>query len=138
MKNKEFYKDLKLTIKEQNEKGDVIDMKKYENRRFRLRVWKMSYNGNCLYTIPVSSLEEAALICNVLAYDDLIEEKMGAAPDYVNSISLEMWHPQLEDWVDALDEDGFDMGYKELCNKEIINHLKKVYETGKDFDISLD
>lgn len=112
-------------------KNNVKSGVKNMDKKFRLSVWKANTYGTCEYTIPVASLEEASLIWNVLSLDDLIEEKMGVAPDYVSTISLEMHHPELG-WVDALDEDGYDIEFKHLCNKEFVSHLREVYRAGED------
>ncbi len=110
-------------------KSEVKEMCK-ENK-FRLVMIKANAYGTCSYAIPVASPEEASLMYNLLSLDDLIEEKMGVAPDYMSTISLEMYHPELG-WVDALDEDGYDIEFKHLCNKEFVSHLREVYRAGED------
>lgn len=112
-------------------KSEVKEMRK-ENK-FRLVMTKANAYGTCSYTIPVASPEEASLVYNLLSLDDLIEEKMGVAPDYMNVISLEMYSEH--GWVDALDENGYDIEFRHLCNKEFVSHLRKVYEAGEDITL---
>ena len=111
-----------------NVKSEVENMVK----KFRLSVWKANAYGTCEYTIPVASLEEASLIWNVLSLDDLIEEKMGVAPDYMSTIMVEKWHPQLEEWVEAFEYDSDKAEFRKLCNQELVSHLRKVYAAGED------
>ena len=117
--------------KSKNIKSEAKEMSKKTENNFRLVVFKANAYGSCSYAIPVASIEEASMIYNVLSLDDLIEEKMGVNPDYIGSISLEMYHSDLG-WVDALDENGYDIEFKHLCNKEFVTHMRNVYNNGED------
>ena len=89
-----------------------------------------------MYSIHVKSIKEASLIYQVISLDDLIELKMGASPDYISSITLEMYDEDFQEWVDACDEYGDEIDYETLCNKEIRAHLRDVYEKGEDLTLT--
>ncbi len=100
---------------------------KSELTKYRLKIWKKINNVSYFYTIPVSTIEEAGTINDALYLDSQITTMYNHEGDYIASILLEMWNPELEKWVAPTDAEGHRI---QPCssNKELSNQLRAVYE----------
>ena len=98
-----------------------------------------------MFTIPVASIYEAALVKHSLAYSDLIKYGQGATPDYSSIIGLEVFEDG--EWVDWYDEDGNDNMEDWLEENEPENyakikalhkHFQAIRKNGKDLTLEDD
>ena len=98
-----------------------------------------------MFTIPVSSIYEAALVKHSMAYSDLIKYEQGVTPDYVNMIGLEVF--ENGEWVDWYDEDGNDdmeawleenepENYAKI--QDLCKHFRAIRKNGADLTIEDD
>ena len=73
----------------------------------KLRVWWCPQVGACEkhFYVPVSSVEEAKKIMDVLAYYDCYQMNQNVKGDYCNCGGLEMWDEEEQDWCDWFFED---------------------------------
>ena len=109
-----------------NKDKEDIEMRHIKSKKFRLFVLKDSKYGSCKYTIPVASLEEASLLYQVILFHNLIEEKLGATPNFVGFIVLQMYDNQLGKWIKAVDENGNEINLKS-CNDDVVKHMREAY-----------
>ena len=96
-------------------------MKKNTQKNYRLYYAYFGPNAT-MFTIPVGSIYEAALVKHTLAYSDLIKYEQGATPDYVNMIGLEVF--ENGKWEDWYDDDGNDNMEEWLEENEPENYAK--------------
>lgn len=98
-----------------------------------------------MFTIPVDSIYEAALVKHTLAYSDLIKYGQGVTPDYDSMIGLEVF--ENGEWVDWYDEDGNDdmeawleeyepENYAKI--QDLCKHFRAIRKNGEDLTIKID
>ena len=116
-------------------------MKNNTQNNFRLRYAYFGPNGT-FCTIPVSSIHEAALVKNSLAYSDLLKYEQGDTFDYDSMSFLEVY--QDGEWVDWYDDAGNDdmeawLEENEPENfakiKALHKHFQAIFENGADLTI---
>ena len=121
-------------------------MKNNTQNNFRLYYAYFGPRPNAtMFTIPVSSIYEAALVKHTLAYSDLIKYGQGVTPDYDSMIGLEVF--ENGEWVDWYDEDGNDdmeawleenepENYAKI--QDLCKHFRAIRKNGADLTIEDD
>ena len=85
-----------------------------------LKVWWIPQVPGKPFEVPVSSVDEARKLLDVLADYDAFQFKNNIKPDYCNAGGLVVYEIEhvdgmehRRDWVDWLDEDGNDVDHAE-------------------------
>lgn len=98
-----------------------------------------------MFTIPVDSIYEAALVKHTLAYSDLIKYEQGVTPDYVNMIGLEVYQDgEWEIWYDEYGNDSMEDWLEEnepenYAKIEALHkHFQAIRRNGEDLTIKAD
>lgn len=119
-------------------------MKNNTQNKYRLSYMYIGHNAT-LFTIPVSSIYEAALVETALAYSDLVKYEQAVTPDYINSIGLEVCEDgEWEDWYDDYGNDRLEDWLEEnepenyAKIKALHKHFQAIRENGKDLTIEDD
>lgn len=73
-----------------------------------LRVWWVPQVPGSAFYVPVTSLEQAKLVMDVLARYDLFQYQQNIKPDYVNAGGLEEYDVERGGWVTWYSADGDD------------------------------
>lgn len=89
--------------------------------KYRLWYFYAGFSAT-IFTIPVSSIYEAALVKHTLAFSDLVKYEQEVIPNYENAIGLEVYSKG--EWVDWYDDDGNDNMEKWLKENEPENYTK--------------
>lgn len=71
----------------------------------RLRVWWIPQVPMKSFNVDVSSLQEGALLLDVLARYDAFQFENNIKPDYCNAGGLLQWNSGADQWEDWEDED---------------------------------
>ena len=120
-------------------------IKNETQKKYRLLYWYVG-RENVIYTIPVGSIFEAALVKHSLAYTDLIKYDLGVTGDYMSSISLEVfeggcwvdWYDDysgndsLEDWLEENEPEN----YNRITN--LHKHFRAIRKNGEDLTLDYD
>ena len=116
-------------------------MKNNTQNNFRLSYAYFGPNAT-IFTIPVSSIYEAALVKNSLAYSDLVKYEQGATPDYDSMISLEVYQDgEWVDWYDWYGNNNMDDWLEENEHenfakiRELHEHFQAIRKNGADLTI---
>lgn len=123
-------------------KNMVNTMNNEPQKNYRLLYWYVG-RESVIYTIPVGSIYEAALVKHSLAYTDLIKYDLGVTGDYMGSISLEVfegdcwvdWYDDysgndsLEDWLEENEPENF------AKIKDLHKHFQAIRRNGEDLTL---
>lgn len=96
----------------------------------KLRVWWIPQVGTCnSFYVPVSSVEEAKKVMDILAAYDAFQLQNRVKPDYCNEGGLQMFDPETEEWEDWYEEteddyfDDVDEYIESMGNSEEFNEF---------------
>ena len=112
--------------------------------KYRL-VYFYTGHKSIMFSIPVSSIYEAALVKHCLAYTDLIKCEQEVTPDCINKIYLEVFEDGC--WVDWCDDFGSNKSEAWLEENEPENyariaelhkHFKAIRKNGEDLNLDYD
>ena len=113
-------------------------------KNYRL-VYFYAGHKSIMFSIPVNSIYEAALVMHSLAYTDLIKCEQEVTPDCMNKIYLEVFEDGC--WVDWCDDFGSNKpdawleenepeNYARIA--ELHKHFKAIRKNGEDLNLDYD
>ena len=115
--------------------------KNNKQKKYRLFYWYANCKG-LSYTIPVSSIYEAALVKYNLAFSDLIKYEKDITEDFTNVICLEVYEDdEWVKWYDENDNDNIEEWLKENEPDNFVKiyklkqHCQAIREFGRDITL---
>ena len=85
----------------------------------KMRVWWVTQIPMDAFYVPVSSVEEAKKVMDLLAYYDLWQLNNNVKPDFCNAGGLQVWDEEAKEWYDwdmETEDDYFD-NVDEYCQQ---------------------
>lgn len=92
-----------------------------------LRVWWIPQISMKSFYVPVSSLQEARLILDILAMYDIFQFENKVKPDYSNTGGLQYFDENEKDWLDWYNEETSE-DFEEYSQRTGLDYIAKIKE----------